>query len=567
MIARAFAFAALLVTASAAFAAAASPKPKPPDPRAWPATYETAQMTAKELLAAAKKADGTLGEGKHTLRMSYTFHDGGLEGTEREVWSGDDYRVDVTTGPFLTAEGKYQGQLWETNENGYTLLKRGIHQRAEANVRALEKPDPGDDVAVLGRLHAPADVYVLRVSPPDGRAERRFYDATSFRLVRRETKYLDSLVVTTYEDYRSAHGVTLPYRTTLSDGHPENDKVWTIGSVAIDGPVADGELSVPGSRRIPVTMPAGVASVRLPARIDEDGHIIIRLMVNGRGLDFQLDSGSAGIVLDRDVARQLGLKTYGRWSQTVAGTFIRGHAVVPKLEIGTILMNDVVVEALPFSYANDMHTKVVGLLGYDFIAGCVVKIDYVHGTVDAIPSESFEPPKNAFVLDAILDDQVPMVGLRVNDVPGERFILDTGADDVVLFSAFARKHPAAVDDHSPHKIISRIFNLVAVDGVGGKLTISAVLLEKLQLGSVMYPDWLAMVMKGDQPAFEGEDDDGLIGASMLKAFDVYLDYANSRVALVPNANTHKATPPPASAKPASAKPASAKPASAKPAPP
>jgi hypothetical protein len=243
--------------------------------------------------------------------------------------------------------------------------------------------------------------------------------------------------------------------------------------------------------------------------------------------------------------RQLGLKTYGRWSTTVAGTFISGRAVVPKITIGDITMSDVVVEALPFSEQYDFGTRLVGLLGYDFIAGCVLKIDYVHGTVDAIPSESFQPPADAFILDAILDDGVPMVGMKVNDAIGERFILDTGADLILVFAGFAGRHPAAVDDHSPKKIVSRVFNIVAASGVGGTLTMRAVLLEKLQLGQVLYPDMLAFVMSGDQPSFEGEDSDGLIGATALRSFDVYLDYAGARVALVPNSRTRKVTPAPA----------------------
>ncbi len=547
-------FSQLVVFAPASFAAGPAKKDAP-DPRAWSTAYETTPMSLKEVLDASKRAEGQLAENERTLRLTYSFRDGGLDGTEREVWRGEDYRIDVTTGPFLTAEGRYKDQLWETNENGYTLLKRGIHKRAEANVRALEKPDPGDDVKLLGRLHAPADVYVVRVAPADGREERRFYDATSFYLVRRETSYLGKLVVTTYEDYHTDHGVALPFRVTLSDGHPENDKVWTTTSLQIGTPVQEAELMIPGSRRLPVVMPAGMSSVRLPARIDPWGRIIVRLVVNGRGLDFQLDSGASGIVFNRDVVRELNLKRYGRWSSTVAGTFISGYAVVPKIEIGAITMSDVVVQALPFSFENDERTRVVGLLGYDFIAGCVVKIDYDHGTVDAIPSESFQPPANALVLDAVLDDNVPMVGMRVNDAVGERFILDTGADDVVVFSGFAAKHPAAVDDHSPKKILSRTFNVVFASGVGGKLSIRPVLLEKMQLGQVVFPDWLAFVMTSNQESFEGEEADGLVGAWALRVFDVYLDYAGSRVALVPNSRTRKATPAPApSAAPPAAKP-------------
>ena len=527
----------LLLGLAAPAPAAGPPKAKAPDPRAWPAVYEPVTMTAPELLAARRAKNPA--RDADTLRITYAFHDGGLDGTEREVWSGEDYRFDLAVGPFSTAEGRYQGQRWITNENGYTLLKRGVHQRAEANVRALEKADPGDDVRMLGRLRAPADVYVLRVAPADGREERRFYDASTLRLVRRETQYLNQLVVSRYEDYRTAGGVTMAYRTTISDGHPENDAVWTITDLKVGGPVLKAEIDVPGSRRIPVGMPAGVASVRLPARVDEWGRVIVRMTVNGRGLDFQLDSGAAGIVLDRDVARQLGLRTYGRWSNTVAGTFTSSRAIIPKAEIGPIVMNDLVVDALSFSYENDARTRVVGLLGFDFIAGCVVKIDYDHGTVDAIDATSFVPPNDGMILDAVLDDQVPLVGMVVNKAIGEHFIFDTGADDVVVFSGFAKKHPEAVDDHSPQKNISRSFNLVQASGVGGKLAMRPVMLAEMQLANVHYQDFLSMVMLGNQAAFEGEDQDGLIGAALIRAFDVYLDYGNSRVVLVPNARTRK----------------------------
>jgi hypothetical protein len=135
-----------------------------------------------------------------------------------------------------------------------------------------------------------------------------------------------------------------------------------------------------------------------------------------------------------------------------------------------------------------------------------------------------------------------MVWLRVNDAVGERFILDTGADDVVFFSGFATKHPAAVDDHSPKKILSRLFPVVQGSGVGGRLSLRPVMIAEMQFGNVRFKDYLAFVMSGKQPAFEGEDLDGLIGVPALRAFDVYLDYGNSRVVLVPNGTTKKADP-------------------------
>ncbi|HEY0396025.1 MAG TPA: aspartyl protease family protein [Candidatus Elarobacter sp.] len=508
------------------------------DPRAWPVSYEAASLDAAELLAAVKRSAGAF-DGAKTMRLEYTFRDGGLSGTRREIWNGDDYRMDSTVGPFVTAWGRHGEQRWETNENGYTLLKRGIHKRGEANARALRSADSGA-VKLLGRLRTPADVFVLRVAPPDGREERRFYDATTMRLVRREFSYLNRLIVETFEDYRTVEGVTLPYKTTLSDGRAENDQTETLTSIRVGGPVDASELAVPTSRRMPVTLPEGVRSVRLPARIDRDGHIIVRLVVKGRGLDFQLDSGASGIVLNKDVASQLGLTTYGRWSQTVAGTFANTRAVIPRIDIGAISMTDVTVEALPFASQQDFDTKIVGLLGYDFIAGCVVKIDYANGRVDAIPWSAFQVPADAIVLDATLDDGVPMIELKMNNAVGSHFILDTGADDVIAFSGFAKQHAADLDDHSVNKVASRYFNGVTAEGVGGKLRMQATMLDRMQLGNVLYRDFIVFVLLRDQAEFEGEDADGLAGASVLRAFDVYLDYASSRVVLVANKWTRKA---------------------------
>ncbi|MBV8751109.1 MAG: aspartyl protease family protein, partial [Candidatus Eremiobacteraeota bacterium] len=484
-----------------------------------------------------KNAEGDWSK-QSTLRITYAFRDGGLEGTDTERWNGDDYRDDETVGPFQTSEGRYKGQRWELDENGYTLLIRGIHQRTAVNARALDRPDSTDDVKVLGRLRAPADVYVLRVAPKGGRDELRFYDAATFHLIRREVAVLDRLVVTTYDDYRTVGTRTLAFHSTFSDGHPENDGIYTIKEFAPGAPVNDDDLNAPNGRRALVEFPNGKDVVRLPARIDDWGAVIVRLNIKGRGLDFQLDSGSSSIVLDRDVAKELGLPVYGLWSQTTAGTYTSSKAIIPKVEVGGIAMHDVVVDALPFSWHSDEVTKVVGLLGFDFIAGGIVKIDYEHGTVDMMRYDT-PIPKEAMFLDAVLDDNVPMIQAQMNGADGDHFILDTGADDVVLFSAFAKAHANVISDHSRGKLISHELNLISSEGVGGEIHTRGLLLEHMKIGPVRFDDFLTEVMSGDQPAFEGEDTDGLIGASVLSAFDLYLDYANSRVGFVVNAAAKK----------------------------
>jgi hypothetical protein len=53
------------------------------------------------------------------------------------------------------------------------------------------------------------------------------------------------------------------------------------------------------------------------------------------------------------------------------------------------------------------------------------------------------------------------------------------------------------------------------------------------LGGWSFPTWLFDVTQ-NAAAFEFEDYDGLIGQDFLRNFDVYLDYPNAKVYLVPN---------------------------------
>ena len=124
-------------------------------------------------------------------------------------------------------------------------------------------------------------------------------------------------MVSTYGDFRVTNGKTKPWHFDQADDHPESDQHYQLVSKIAPAAISDAEVAVPGTLREVVVFPTGVNIVRLPARI-ERGRILVRVTINGRGLDFPLDSGASGIVIDRDVARSLGLELLGRRSQTIA---------------------------------------------------------------------------------------------------------------------------------------------------------------------------------------------------------------------------------------------------------
>jgi hypothetical protein len=191
-------------------------------------------------------------------------------------------------------------------------------------------------------------------------------------------------------------------------------------------------------------------------------------------------------------------------------------------------MHDVVVDTLPIAVDLDDHTRAVGLLGFDFLDGAAVTVDYDGGTVDATAPEAFEPPASATVIAAAMNYGAPEVSLAIGGLQGDRFVVDTGAQQatVVLFRHFARLHPHAISE----ALWRGYGQKTKLDMIGGSVTNTQVLLKNVTFGP-----WLFAGMDGllsnSPPSFDNQD--GLIGSKFLDLFKLTLDEPHSRIYLEP----------------------------------
>ena len=529
-------FVAFICAATPAFCAALPEPPVTSDPSSQPPSGIVAtKATLAQVLAAYDESTGTLPKGVTTSREIDTINAYGESGTYTEIDSGDDYIETTQLGPVTTSSGSYHGHAWRQNENGYTRTVSGIHEEEQRSDVALTRAIKGENlgsVRLLGEVESPERAYVVDVDPSAGRHEWLFIDASTGRLFRREESRLGHRIVWTFDDFRTIDGQTTPWHQHLFDGFAGNDVDWQTKQLTYGGSVAPSELAIPPTRS-PLHFPEGVSHVRLPARI-EDGSVIVRASINGRGLDFKLDSGTSGIALDADVASQLGLKRFGESTHAVAGTFEAANALVPQMRIGDLTLDDIDVSALPFHYQQDPDTKVVGLLGYDFLAGAVVKVDYYDGTVEAFDPASFVPPSGTvYPLTLKLDDAVPTVSASLGDTNGNDFIVDTGSTLVVLFQGFAEKHATELPAVSYTIADKTYYPLVTAEGVGGVFELQPATVKHFIAGASL-DEFRVYDIVSSVADFQGEDQNGLIGYQFLRYFDVYFDYKDSLVLLQPN---------------------------------
>jgi len=439
--------------------------------------------------------------------------------TVHRIERGSDWRNITERGPFHTESGEIKGEAWHQNDNGQSVFDQADPGEA--------KSDP--TTTTITRVHTPVEAYVVAELNARGWGVRRYVDPATWHVVRIESLGPNGNVTTVYDDFREDAGRTFAhhwstvseYARTTSDAHV----------TAYDpSPVTDAELAMPESRRMLVEFPADAQSADLPVQFGQ-GHIFVRITINGRGLDFTLDTGASGITLDNQVARELGLTEYEKTSTVTAQRYTTARTIVPEMHVGKLTMHNVALQLVPDG-ANEVYgVKTVGLLGFDFLAELGVTIDYEHERVTVVPESSYAAPSGRYVipLDVRIGDGTPVVNVTINGALSERFTIDTGgAGTLMIFDAFARKHPEALVDKGGGDALRQM----TFAGIGGNLSTKAYQLDSVHIGPINMSNFVAYLVTSSN-SYAG-DDDGIVGPTFLRFFTVGLDYAKSRIYLVPN---------------------------------
>lgn len=475
----------------------------PPDPGAIDA----------KILAAAGAAPDAYHETRETV------YSNGSKTIEHEYRRGKDYRYVRDTGPLHSEYGLLKGDSWHMNRNGQVILDDGDETNGL----------PEGTAAVVSVVRAPVDGYLIARLDANGRGVKEYVQAATWRVVRRERITPDGTIITTFDDFHPDNGRTFAHHLHVDDRLSNlTGDVQVMGYEP--GAVSASQVEMPNPRRALVTFPAGLASVQLPARFT-DGEVLVRLTIGNRGLDFLLDTGASGIVIDGGVAQELGLARYRRQENAFnGGRYETADAIAPEVKVGSLVMKDVVMSIAPAGFETGIQAKNVGLLGFDFLAELGVTIDYEHERVTVVPVRAFQPPTDArtIPIDVRVGSGQPVTAVAINGSKGDNFILDTGMQGTfTVTDSFARHHPEAFKNQVTDSD-NELF-----DAIGGQVEAKRYRMSRVDVSSASFRNFIGYRLVGKH-AFELGEGDGIIGSEFLKLFTVSLDYAESRVYLVPN---------------------------------
>jgi hypothetical protein len=469
--------------------------------------YAPSTLSIAQLFALTRHAAGSLPRGAyHSVERTQSAK--GDVWTSESYWDGGDYRTTERLGNFVWANGSDGGRHWSEDANGLVRQSSNLFSEVDPFSVALRAPEnPTGGVKLLGMTAGTPQRYVVEVAPSNGLVERRYYDAHS--------DYDGHRQVWEYDDYRSVYGWNAAHLVRYErDGSTVTEQTQLLTYERLTSSVPS--LAMPLSH--PLFDPGSAASVAIPADFTPDG-IFVPVIVAGRKVDFELDSGSSDMLLDPGIAKELGMETSGAYTLSFAGDINLANARAPSVTVGALSATNVAFSTAGF--VEDLPgRRVVGLLGTDFIASGALEVNFEKGQLTmyrSLPAGLAAQGWSALPLR--LDYDVPMLKANFSGLDGY-FVADLGATDTTLYPHYFSRYPNHVPPGTPDQ-----FQMITLGnhpfGVKG-ITMRTMVLGDWVFGSVQ------VVVPSAQYA-QDRDYDGLIGRNTLSNFDLIFDYADSQL--------------------------------------
>jgi hypothetical protein len=261
--------------------------------------------------------------------------------------------------------------------------------------------------------------------------------------------------------------------------------------------------------------PSDESAVRLPGVSKTQNQIFLSVRLNGRDEDlrFVFDSGAGRTILDRRIAKRIGLQPTEKSSFAGVGT---GRTEVDVIKNATIQLGALRLEHVDLNLVDDVHESgAAGIIGYDLLCSSVVALDYKQPGIVIQASSGFQYRGTGDVLPLTFKGRWAYVEGTLK-VPGieaitDKFLIDTGSEDAVNHPIIRKSKGELGQTRTGAGGFGE-----SVPGVIGPN-------EWFKLGSTTLPSTMSVCCAAN------EDVNAQLGGAILSHFRIIFDYPESRV--------------------------------------
>ncbi len=417
----------------------------------------------------------------------------------------DDFRssLDLDGLPYLA--GRSGGVRWRADGNGAVHgiqadLQGDAADRAPQALFAIDAAS----CTLAGSTRGPQPSWVVKLERDGDKAAFLYVDPTSGAISREVMRDGKQVVTTVFDRFQPFGHALRATHWRLDDG---------VAADAIDAALDAIEPGAVSAIDVAVPRSHAFGEPAVPDRtVDLDasfarGTISIAVGIDGKRRNFILDTGTTSITIDSALARNYGGATLE-------------HCVLPHVTIGSLRADRVSALTVPF-YAT-------GILGLDFFFGHVVEIDYLHERVrilDADDAQRIFADPHTSIVDANVDQGLPLVRAAFGSLSGDAFALDTGSPRLYVMRPFVTRFApqiAALWTKAGDPYVERYLE--------GGIEVQPYRADDFRFAGAA-GNRLAV---GAQIPTKRTDDldvpfDGIIGTQILENFDLFFDYDRARI--------------------------------------
>ncbi|HZV78190.1 MAG TPA: aspartyl protease family protein [Candidatus Binatus sp.] len=511
------------------------------------AASQAAAATADDVLNHALTAVGGVAalNRVNALHTRGTISITGVKGTF-EQWSDaktNTFANYANAGVFSGGGGWDGTDSWNQDASGFVWVDGGAAGRYEAiqaayvtNVNFLRPARRGTVRLMPSETDKGVTYDVIEATPPNGLPFTIWINAKTHLPARNISTIGTETTTTTFDDYRSVSGIKIPYHLhqTTDTG---NDVDGMTTSVQVDPPDIAARLTKPVAHLTDYAVDGGQTTVPIDL---VDNHIIVSVMLNGKGpFHFAFDTGGSNLI-DQSVAQTLGLSQAGAMQGGGVGnqTETVSFAKVSTLGVGTATLKDQYFAILPvragFSVASGVPLD--GLIGFEVLARFTTTFDYAGKKLTlAMPAGAPAPAAGSDVIPFVFNNTIPQIACQLDSASGNCSV-DTGSRaPISVLTQFAASHPEVVPANA---------TAVGVNGfgIGGPAFGRLGRLASLQMGNTKLTNVIADFSSQKKGYFANPFIAANIGGGVWRRFTVVFDYAKQTMTLTPNADFSSTEP-------------------------
>ncbi len=506
---------------------------------AFLATPALAATDVDAVLAAnAAATGGQAWDGKVTLKIAYNYSGQGLTGTQstlEDLQRGafvDAYDI----GPASGATGFDGSKAWEkepsgtvTNQAGGDVIPLAVSEAYQDQNLWWRSDRGGAQIADDGtKTDGGANYDILTVTPRGGKTFDAWFDAKT-HLLSRVIEGQGTLTITTfYSDYAPTDGALIAHKQVIDDGSGEsNRQTITVTSAMFSPSLPLTAFSQPAEHLSDYAIAGGAMETTVPFQL-LNNHIYADVSVNGsKPMPFIFDTGGHSILTPK-TAKLLAVNSQG--SETSAGggegTTQSGVGTVKSLTVGGATLTNQPVAVLNFDAPGVEGIDEAGMLGYEFFARFVTRVDYGAHTLTFFDKAHFDPKDAGIPVPMRLYHQFPEVLGSYDGIPG-RFGIDTGSRmTLMLTGPFVRQNDLRAKATSGNEAMVGW-------GVGGPSRAFVTRGGELKLGDVTVDNPITAFSTDKGGAGASEAFPNNVGGGILKRFVVTFDYDHNLMYLKP----------------------------------